>query len=117
MLPIPGGCINKLMWTVSVCPSLSVTDMTRPDTVSFPWFELGSCYVNSTRAPRIFLSVQLALCASDPLTQTNMTTTAPVYGHTCTPARASMNHTQYLGRIAWRPLTTIGDPRVSLNPT
>ncbi len=39
--------------------------------VSFPRFELRTGYVNGTRAPQIFRSVQLALSTSDPLTQTN----------------------------------------------
>ncbi len=60
--------INVDSVRVFVCPS--VTDVTQHD-ISFLWFQLRTGYVNGTHAPRIFWNVQLALSASDPLTQTS----------------------------------------------
>ncbi len=105
---------NTLTWTVSVRLSVrhgreSVMDVTHQHAISFLHFELHTGYVSGTRAPRIFRSVQLAHSALDHLTQTNTNSERQLAcGHTCAPTRESMNPTQYLGRIAWRPWTTIG---------
>ncbi len=81
---------------VSVC--LSVTDMTHHDTIFFPRFELRTGYVNCLEYSGVCKSHSALQIFSLRPTRTQNGNRS-IY-HTCAPARASVNPTQYLGRIA-----------------
>ncbi len=95
--------INTLTWTVTVCPSrmwLIMTPFPFEVRIAYQLCQRHTCASNiperATHTQRFGRILSLR-----PTRTQNSKPLQLACGHTCVPARANMNPTQYLGRIAW----------------